>query len=265
MKLIGAANAGEIADQALLDLRRLEAVLEIDMMRIVTKLDTTSGEDSLKRNQARIAAAVLKQVHERLVAEGQQIRSIAASRAVQAVEVVLGKSPTDLNSSIKSELDMIMNQSLSEISEQFKQIEDEIRQAILIGVTSTVSLADLIVEIQSKLKTNAFRAQSSVDTAIMAVGRLAVMSAAYEVEDALDLVYVYVGPKDEKNRDYCRQWVGKACTNPAATDNGQKLKADIFCGGYNCRHTWAPTPIDEAIAEGYDIYDENFQPFVVNQ
>jgi hypothetical protein len=98
----------------------------------------------------------------------------------------------------------------------------------------------------------------------MAAGRHAVIAAAREVEEDLGLVWVYVGPRDDKNRDFCRAWVGKAVTDPARLDNGQGLPADDYAGGYGCRHSWAPTPIETAIAEGIKVYRPDGTPVVVD-
>ena len=85
----------------------------------------------------------------------------------------------------------------------------------------------------------------------MAVGRRAIWSSAHA--SGLDLVYVYVGPKDAKNRPFCQQWVGKAATNPTTLNNGQDLPVEDYCGGYNCRHSWAPTLREDAVAQGIVI------------
>ena len=74
-------------------------------------------------------------------------------------------------------------------------------------------------------------------------------------DEGIDLVYVYVGPRDGKNRPFCKTWVGKAVTQPSGMDNGQGLDVADYCGGYNCRHSWAPTPTDEALRLGYRIFD----------
>jgi len=62
---------------------------------------------------------------------------------------------------------------------------------------------------------------------------------------------VYTGPKDIKNRDFCRHLVGKAWNleEISKMDNGTTLMpVSRFGGGWNCRHVWMPAPeqIDEA-------------------
>jgi len=48
----------------------------------------------------------------------------------------------------------------------------------------------------------------------------------------------YAGAEDSKNRDFCAERVNKVFTDAEAAtwDNGQGLPADIYLGGYQCRH-----------------------------
>lgn len=250
----GAAAAGVVADAAVEDLRLLERRLESDLIRILVTLDTVPGEDSLTRRQAQTSAAVLSQVQRRLQAEGEALAGVAGLRAIEAVGAVLGAPPATLPVSVREELDAIVNGQVADVVAVFRASADSVRDAVNAGVTTGGSLGDLIEAVRGDLSTTYLRAQAAVDAAIMAVGRRAVLAAARELEGELDLVYVYVGPRDAKNRPFCKAWVGKAVTDPSALDNGQKLPADDFCGGYGCRHSWAPTPMETAVAEGIRVY-----------
>ena len=59
--------------------------------------------------------------------------------------------------------------------------------------------------------------------------------------------FLYAGPKDERNREFCAQRVNLIFTKAqiATWDNGQGLPADIYCGGYNCRHELVPVRQNE--------------------
>lgn len=52
----------------------------------------------------------------------------------------------------------------------------------------------------------------------------------------------YAGPKDDKNRPFCKKNVGKIFTldevKALRNDNGNPALTDM--GGYNCRHEWRP-------------------------
>ena len=250
----GADAAGVVADAAVEDLRRLEQALERDLLRILLSLDTLPGEDSLVRRQAQTSAAVLAQVRSRLEAEGETLTGVVGQRAIEAVAAVLGAPPSSLSVDVRRELDAIVSDQTGDVVRTFKAAIPEMREAVARGIASGGSLADVIEEVRARLSTTYIRASAAVDAAIMAVGRRAVVSAAVELQGELDLVYVYVGPRDAKNRPFCRQWVGKAVTEPSRLDNGQGLPVDDYCGGYNCRHSWAPTTIETAVAQGIEIY-----------
>jgi hypothetical protein len=257
----GADAAGVVADAAVADLRRLESALERDMLRILLSLDTMPGKDSLVRRQGQTTAAVMRQVQERLVAEGEALESLTGRRALEAVQAVMGEPPSRLPVDVRATLDSIVNEQTADVVKVFKAAIPEMRDAVARGVLSGGSLADVVEDVSARLQTTYMQASAAVDAAIMAVGRRAVMSAASDSD--LDLVYVYVGPRDGKNRPFCKTWVGKACTDPSRLDNGQSLPVDDYCGGYNCRHSWAPTLVQTCIDEGIPILRPDGSPFVV--
>lgn len=260
-QLQGAAKAGLIADKAIDDLFRLETQLERDLLAILLRLDTVPSEDSLLRAQLQTRAAVLRQIQNRLIAEGEQLISVTGQRAVEAVAAVLGAPSDTLQTNIKRELDAIVDGQLAEVSNQFKLAQDEIRDAINKGILSGGSLAELVQAVQQKMSTTYSRASAAVDTAIMAAGRLAVYSDA--LDSGVEFVWVYVGPRDDKNREFCKAWVGKACTDPSKLDNKQNLPVEAFAGGYNCRHSWAPSTIEDAIAQGIEILTPQGQSLLI--
>jgi hypothetical protein len=252
----GADAAGPVADSAIEDLRAVRDALQRDLLRILLQLDTEPGEDSLVRRQGQTAVAVYRQVEQRLAALGDEVANVAGARAVEAVAAVVGTPPATLPLDVRQELDQIVNGQIGDVVAVFRAANEDIRQAVARGITTGGSLADIVSEVALKLDTSVKRAQFAVDAAVMAAGRRAVVSIALDIEDGGErMAFVYVGPRDGKNRPFCRQWVGKAVVDPRKLDNGQDLPVEDFCGGYNCRHSWAPTPIPLAIDEGYRIYD----------
>lgn len=254
----GADAAGPVADSAIADLRAVRDGLQRDLLRVLLQLDTEPGEDSLVRRQGQTAVAVYRQVERRLASLGDEIASVAGARAVEAVAAVVGAPPSTLPLDVRAELDQIVNGQIGDVVAVFRAANDEIRQAVARGITTGGSLADLVSAVSDRMDVTFRQAQAAVDAAVMAAGRRAVVSIALDVEEDTDeqMVFVYVGPRDAKNRPFCRQWVGKAVVDPRKLDNGQDLPVEDYCGGYNCRHSWAPTPIPLAIENGYRIYDE---------
>ena len=137
----------------------------------------------------------------------------------------------------------------------FTVAADEMRRAINAGISTGGSLADLVEEVAARLQVAVVRAQAAVDAAVMASGRRALMLQADAA--GLDYVFAYVGPLDAKNRPFCKAFVGRAVSKArmATLDNGQGLPVRDFCGGYNCRHSWAPLTREDARAEGIEVLE----------
>lgn len=88
-----------------------------------------------------------------------------------------------------------------------------------------------------------------VDTGSLAVDR-AVSLAQAEATGITN--WLYDGPKDGRNREDCRKWVGKRFTTEqiAALESqvGPQPVA-LYQGGWNCRHRWSP--LDETELRDY--------------
>lgn len=253
----GAGAAGASADRAIEDLRSAQAALERDLLRILLTLDTESGTDSLIRGQGQTAAAVYRQISARLEEATGEVIDITGRRALEAVEAVAGTPPSNLSLDVRAELDQIVDGQAADVVRVFGVAQRQFREAVARGVLSSGSLVDVVQEIQAEMAITYRQAQAAVDAAVMAVGRRSVMAeaAALEQEEGIDLLYLYVGPRDAKNRPFCREWVGKAVTNPDRLDNGQNLPVEDFCGGYNCRHSWAPLFVRYAVENRYQVFD----------
>lgn len=90
----------------------------------------------------------------------------------------------------------------------------------------------------------AHRARTELRTALAALNRTATLKKA----DDLNIEYFeYVGPDDDKTREFCAERVGEVFTRSeiASWDNGQGLPADVYLGGYNCRHQLVAIPSEE--------------------
>lgn len=266
MAVGGAGPAGDSADAARQDLELLRLRLERELLRVLSALDTERGTPQLvsDRDAARTAAEVYRQVERALQEQGvATIRSIVTQRALEALDAVApGEAwPPD----VRRELDAIVRGQVADVVKVFDVAADEVRRAVNAGVTTGGNLGDLVADVADRLGVAFFRATAAVDSAIMAVGRRAVVSAAETraKEAGVDVVYAYVGPTDAKNRPFCAIWMGradgvrKAVTREymARLDNGQGLAVEDFCGGYNCRHSWAPLPRERAVARGFVVYE----------
>ena len=189
------------------------------------------------------------------------VHSVIVERALQAIDAVAPGQQWPPN--VRKELEAIVNRQIADVVDVFNVAASEVRQAVNAGVTTGGNLGDLVAVVADRMSVAFFRATSAVDSAIMAVGRRAVVSAAKEIAADADIVFAYVGPTDGKNRPFCAKWMGredgvrKAVTAEfmGTLDNGQGLAVEDYCGGYNCRHSWAPLPRDRAVARGFLVYE----------
>lgn len=260
----GAGPAGDSADAARRDLELLRLRLERELVRILSALDTERGSAALVSDtEARKnAAAVYRQVERMLREQGvSTIRTVVVDRALEAIDAVAPGQVWPPN--VRRELEAIVDRQIADVVEVFSVAADEMRQAVNAGVTTGGNLGDLVGAVADRMNVAFFRATAAVDSAIMATGRRAVVSAAKEIAGDADIVFVYVGPTDAKNRPFCARWMGredgvrKAVTVEfmGTLDNGQGLDVADYCGGYNCRHSWAPVPRDRAVARGFVVYE----------
>lgn len=122
---------------------------------------------------------------------------------------------------------------------QFAQMGGRIHSRIAADVRSMIAndYAARSIEAQVARHVRGARAVAATitNTAVAGFDRLSTFREA-------DLVGVqrfkFVGPPAQ--RPFCRDRLGKIFTlvEIQGMDNGQGLSVQIYCGGYNCRHTW---------------------------
>ena len=113
----------------------------------------------------------------------------------------------------------------------------EVAKLAFEGMLSLRPVDSLVLDIADRLDLSQRQARTIYDTAVSTYARQVELLNADGTDDEL---FVYVGPFDERNRDFCEDRVGKvfARTDIDAMDNGQMPDVFITGGGYNCRHTW---------------------------
>jgi hypothetical protein len=103
------------------------------------------------------------------------------------------------------------------------------------GVLGARPVVDLVDDISDLLDTSAKQARTIYDTMTSTFSRqVGQIGTTGEPDEA----FLYVGPDDEKTRDFCAERVDKVYSREAieAMDNGQLPDAMLTAGGYNCRH-----------------------------
>ena len=100
------------------------------------------------------------------------------------------------------------------------------------GISNDSGLNSLIRSLTKKSKAEI---HTVVRTSVQGYDNAVVTKKANEL--GLD-TFIYAGAKDSRNRPFCSDRVRKTFTDAEAKewDNGQGLPADVYLGGYNCRH-----------------------------
>ena len=139
----------------------------------------------------------------------------------------------------------------SAVMEIAQEIQKKAREGVLLG-----NGADAVKGIRGVLAKSVTKFANAVDTALNAFDR-AILEAISEDGDR----WIYVGPKDSKNRPFCAAILseGRAYTRSQVTAlNRHPLlhsyvppNVKTLCGGINCRHVFLPITKEEAQDGGY--------------
>jgi hypothetical protein len=111
---------------------------------------------------------------------------------------------------------------------------NEVRQGLADSVITGERISDF--DLADVPATRIFKAlDTDLKTATATYSRMVAMN------QGLGFV-LYAGPKDARNRPFCAERVNKIF--PIQTvytwDNGQGIPANLYCGGYGCRHVLIP-------------------------
>jgi hypothetical protein len=125
----------------------------------------------------------------------------------------------------------------AELLQVGEDIAVQLWRVTLDGVLGTRPVMDLVDDIADMLDTSAKRARTLYDTIVATYSRqVGLIGSSGEPDEA----FLYVGPDDEKTRDFCADRVDQVFGRAAidAMDNGQLPNCLISAGGYSCRHSF---------------------------
>ncbi len=158
----------------------------------------------------------------------------------------------DISTQDLTRLNIASRTPMAELGGAKQVVTKEIRGAFDDALFGRATLTDLSNTIDAKLnKLNAW-GYTIASTGVSGFDR----TATAEFADELGIEWFrYTGVKDKKNRPFCAALLSGKNPNTGAEhaniwhideiknlDNGHKLEAMIYGGGYNCRHIWQPVP-----------------------
>jgi hypothetical protein len=110
-------------------------------------------------------------------------------------------------------------------------------QAVIRGVFGARPVDLILQDLFDEIDASEAQIRTLYDTSVSIFGR---QVEALQAGDDPEAVFAFMGPADKKNREFCRQHVGKVYTRADIDqlDNGQIDNVFLTGGGYNCRHSW---------------------------
>lgn len=245
--------------------------------RIVqSAIDTASTVDVLGLQFAKELAVVLRSIERRLrplvtsAAEGAStkiIKAAQANRTRKAIEQALTESgyPDLAESAYGSRLDPIVQNVLAtrtlaqqaaklsgafdariqaikllhetDLLDEGDEIARALWQAVIRGVFGARDVDSILLDLADILDASESQIRTLYDTSVSIFGR---QVEALQAGDDPEAVFLFAGPADKKNRDFCHDRVGKVFTRAEIDqmDNGQIDNVFLTGGGYNCRHVF---------------------------
>jgi hypothetical protein len=101
--------------------------------------------------------------------------------------------------------------------------------------------------------------ETDLNTSALTFARTVTVSKA--IDSGLEL-FIYIGPDDKVTRPFCHELLAKdppvyTLDEIKGMDNEQDTDVLTTCGGWNCRHEWAPIDPERAKELGYDAGTED--------
>ena len=108
------------------------------------------------------------------------------------------------------------------------------------GIASNLNKEQIATLMRSNIKTTIPRVENIIGTQLGNYRRAVVMQMAVDLPESS--LYDYIGPRDEKNRPVCRQFLD---SSPLTEQEIRSVKADAMetGGGINCRHYFYPIDV----------------------
>lgn len=127
--------------------------------------------------------------------------------------------------------------NLGNLLDEGQVTADALWQSTIRGIFGSRDVDQILADLGLVLDKREPQIRTLYDTSISIYGRQ-VESLLGDIED--EPVYAYMGPADQKTRDFCLEHVGKVYTREQIDqlNNGQLNDVFLTGGGYNCRHSW---------------------------
>lgn len=245
----GARLMDEISASFADELRNVVVLLTERMRTLVAAIETDGGRAIANRTNLALALQMKADILAALTEAGYT--DLALRAADESLDLLARHVLTaeDINRAALGTFDVEALAALKalRLADLLKIGEDvalQLWRAVVDGVVGARPVLDLIGDIADLLHISEKRARQIYDTAVSTFSR---QVAQLGTTGEPDEVFIYVGPVDERVREFCLDHVGKVYTRDRidAMDNGQLPNVMLTGGGYSCRHMFSRvSPLD---------------------
>ena len=228
---------------------KLDRFLDANLQQILGEIETG---DVKGVEAANVLGGIMRELKAKgLRAEVGKLEAIYGSELRAVREALDDASAADVLTDVDYQLtETLITFDVQKVENRIVTHVDDLRSTIMrsVIVGETPDIRQLREDFGSGIAANI---ETEVRTGVQGFNRTLTLAKAEEAD--LDL-FIYLGPDDKITRPFCDARVGKIFTRKeiAQWDNGQGLPADIYLGGYNCRHQLRPVSPEMAKGLGYN-------------
>lgn len=215
-------------------------LLKTKIRALVRQLETdTTGRIVAKQQNLSLALKMRADLTAALEQAGYHdlaVRAVDEPMDRLAMRVLKGAAdPVSLGAFDLDALVAMKQIRLAELLQVGEDFAVQLWRVTLDGVLGLRPVLDLVEDIADILDSSSRQARTIYDTLTSTLSRqVALIGSTGEPDEA----FLYVGPDDDKTREFCADRVDRVYSRQAIDemDNGQLPNPMLTGGGYNCRH-----------------------------
>jgi len=264
------AEAGELVSaQFARELARVWRDAERQLRRLLAE----ARPDSLTAAITATRAVVLRdQVRQALASAGYDTLVAAATQASAETLILAHLGAADvteiaaLTQASQGTLEALRRVAATDLFQQGDEVATSLWRSLVQQVFTTRPAREIVDDLADALDHELASVQTLFDTQMSIYSRQVEAVATQDLGP--DQPYLYVGPADDRTRDFCLEYLGQVLPRAEIEDldNGQLPNSFLTGGGFNCRHAWLAVESEELRAlSGTDERAPEVRPLVTRQ
>lgn len=237
-------------------LERAFSGIQSDLERQLAALDRdgqviTRSPDNVRRVQ-RMAQEMQRQLRDAGYSEALQRQTEEMRRLAAAVLEEAGDKgiPQRFSETTGQSVQAILSNAHRELIRDEAKVAGDLEDLIVRSTMGSTEWMDIVSSLEEQLD---LRQRQAITKASSTLSQFHTTTRVQHFADAGVRWWLYEGPRDDRNRDWCGHFVDTRVTvdilNQHASSFGRKhpLPPSISLGGYNCRHELIPLVEPSAI------------------